>query len=78
MPICVRLPTGAANEAELGIFDVDDRGTVVDWSKTRAYGMGFNGLYLNLAGRERDDPRTAGTVEAGSVQPGPAAGGSPR
>lgn len=24
----------------------------VDWSKTRAYGMGFNGLYLNLAGRE--------------------------
>jgi predicted AlkP superfamily phosphohydrolase/phosphomutase len=25
---------------------------VVDWSKTRAYGIGFNGLYLNLAGRE--------------------------
>ena len=25
---------------------------VVDWSKTRAYGMGFNGLYLNLEGRE--------------------------
>jgi len=25
---------------------------VVDWSKTRAYGMGFNGLYVNLAGRE--------------------------
>ena len=24
----------------------------VDWSKTRAYGMGFNGLYLNIAGRE--------------------------
>ena len=24
----------------------------VDWSKTRAYGMGFNGLYLNLSGRE--------------------------
>jgi hypothetical protein len=24
----------------------------VDWSKTRAYGIGFNGLYLNLAGRE--------------------------
>ncbi|QDU65838.1 alkaline phosphatase family protein [Engelhardtia mirabilis] len=30
----------------------------VDWSKTRAYGMGFNGLYLNLAGRELDDPHT--------------------
>ncbi|MDF1837920.1 MAG: alkaline phosphatase family protein, partial [Planctomycetota bacterium] len=24
----------------------------VDWSKTRAYGLGFNGLYLNLKGRE--------------------------
>jgi predicted AlkP superfamily phosphohydrolase/phosphomutase len=26
----------------------------VDWSKTRAYGIGFNGLYLNLAGREAE------------------------
>lgn len=26
----------------------------VDWSKTRAYGIGFNGLYLNLAGRESE------------------------
>jgi predicted AlkP superfamily phosphohydrolase/phosphomutase len=25
----------------------------VDWSRTRAYGLGLNGLYLNLAGRER-------------------------
>jgi predicted AlkP superfamily phosphohydrolase/phosphomutase len=24
----------------------------VDWSRSRAYGIGFNGLYLNLAGRE--------------------------
>jgi predicted AlkP superfamily phosphohydrolase/phosphomutase len=24
----------------------------VDWSRTRAYGIGFNGLYLNLRGRE--------------------------
>jgi len=24
----------------------------VDWEKTSAYGVGFNGLYLNLAGRE--------------------------
>jgi len=30
----------------------------VDWSKTKAYGMGFNGLYLNLAGRELDNPET--------------------
>jgi predicted AlkP superfamily phosphohydrolase/phosphomutase len=27
-------------------------GEDVDWSKTRAYGIGFNGLYLNLEGRE--------------------------
>jgi predicted AlkP superfamily phosphohydrolase/phosphomutase len=27
--------------------------TDVDWSRTAAYGIGFNGLYLNLAGRER-------------------------
>ncbi len=26
----------------------------VDWSQTRAYGIGLNGLYLNLRGRERD------------------------
>lgn len=26
----------------------------VDWSRTRAYGLGLNGLYLNLAGRERN------------------------
>ena len=33
----------------------------VDWSRTRAYGLGINGLYLNLKGRERD-----GIVEPGS------------
>jgi len=32
----------------------------VDWSRTRAYGLGLNGLYLNLRGRER----------YGIVQPG--------
>lgn len=32
----------------------------VDWSRTRAYTMGLNGLYLNLKGRERE----------GTVQPG--------
>ena len=26
----------------------------VDWSRTRAYGLGFNGLYLNLRGREEN------------------------
>lgn len=31
-----------------GRIGLDD----VDWSRSRAYGIGFNGLYLNLAGRE--------------------------
>jgi predicted AlkP superfamily phosphohydrolase/phosphomutase len=33
----------------------------VDWSGTRAYGLGLNGLYLNLRGRERE-----GIVEPGA------------
>jgi predicted AlkP superfamily phosphohydrolase/phosphomutase len=33
----------------------------VDWSRTRAYGLGLNGLYLNIRGRERE-----GVVEAGA------------
>jgi predicted AlkP superfamily phosphohydrolase/phosphomutase len=33
----------------------------VDWGQTRAYGMGLNGLYVNLRGRE----------EYGVVEPGP-------
>ena len=32
----------------------------VDWSSTTAYGLGINGLYLNMKGRERD-----GIVEPG-------------
>jgi predicted AlkP superfamily phosphohydrolase/phosphomutase len=32
----------------------------VEWSSTKAYGLGINGLYLNLKGRERD-----GIVEPG-------------
>jgi len=26
----------------------------VDWSRTKAYGLGINGLYINLAGREKN------------------------
>jgi predicted AlkP superfamily phosphohydrolase/phosphomutase len=32
----------------------------VDWNATRAYGLGLNGLYLNLRGRERDGVVAAG------------------
>jgi predicted AlkP superfamily phosphohydrolase/phosphomutase len=43
----------------------------VDWSRTRAYALGINGLYINVAGREKDgvvDPgqreRLAGEIAA--------------
>ena len=39
----------------------------VDWSKTRAYGMGFNGLYLNLEGREGVDPVTGEVIGAPGI-----------
>ncbi len=34
----------------------------VDWSQTRAYGLGLNGLYINLRGREKN-----GIVEPGAA-----------
>ncbi len=37
--------------------------TDCDWSRTQAYGLGINGLYLNLKGREAD-----GIVEPGDEQ----------
>jgi predicted AlkP superfamily phosphohydrolase/phosphomutase len=41
--------------------------TDVDWSRTAAYGIGFNGLYLNLKGREASgivEPEQAGALMA--------------
>ena len=54
-----------------GTFDHDgDADTaalsVVDWERTKAYGVGFNGLYLNLAGREGCD--AAGQAVPGAGQ----------
>ncbi len=39
------LKPGAEKKAESSVLDID-------WSRTAAYGMGFNGLYLNLKNRE--------------------------
>ena len=36
----------------------------VDWSKTKAYGLGFNGLYLNIEGREAEGIVPPGKVDA--------------
>jgi predicted AlkP superfamily phosphohydrolase/phosphomutase len=49
------LKSGAESKPETSIFDID-------WSNTAAYGIGFNALYLNLEGRERD-----GIVEPGKA-----------
>jgi predicted AlkP superfamily phosphohydrolase/phosphomutase len=38
----------------------------VDWSGTRAYGLGLNGLYINMRGRDRDGIVAAG-VEANAL-----------
>jgi predicted AlkP superfamily phosphohydrolase/phosphomutase len=39
-------------------------GRLVDWASTRAYGLGLNGLYVNLKGRERDGIVGAGERDA--------------
>ncbi|MGZ4730652.1 MAG: alkaline phosphatase family protein, partial [Terriglobales bacterium] len=44
------------------ISDQNEAFATVDWSRTRAYGLGLNGLYLNLKGRERQ-----GIVEPGAA-----------
>jgi len=51
------LKEGASPSASAGS---EDYFKGVDWSRTRAYGLGLNALYLNLSGREKQ----------GIVQPG--------
>jgi predicted AlkP superfamily phosphohydrolase/phosphomutase len=53
------LNTWLKEQGYLAVLDPDlkqDPGLYgnVDWSKTRAYGLGLNGLYINVAGREKD------------------------
>jgi predicted AlkP superfamily phosphohydrolase/phosphomutase len=42
-------------EGYLALRDSPSRESLghIDWARTQAYGLGLNGLYLNLAGRER-------------------------
>ncbi len=56
------LNTWLRNNAYASLLDFSEGGLLqnVDWNHTRAYGLGFNGLYVNLKGRERN----------GIVQPG--------
>ena len=62
------LPQDDENWEEVLIYDYIQPGAV-DWTKTRAYGMGFNGLYLNLEGREKDIEGTD-AIESGIVRRG--------
>jgi predicted AlkP superfamily phosphohydrolase/phosphomutase len=63
------LNTWLKNEGYLTARDPnlkDDPGLYanVDWSRTRAYGLGLNGLYINVAGREKDGVVDPGQREA--------------
>jgi predicted AlkP superfamily phosphohydrolase/phosphomutase len=40
----------------------------VDWSGTRAYGLGLNGLYINLRGRDRDGIVSPGAEASALIQ----------
>jgi len=46
----------------------DDGFADVDWPKTQAYALGLNGLYLNLAGRERNGIVHPGVEAAGVMR----------
>jgi predicted AlkP superfamily phosphohydrolase/phosphomutase len=56
------LNNGYITRRETGGNDSVEPFADVDWSRTRAYGLGLNGLYLNLRGRERE-----GIVESGAA-----------
>jgi predicted AlkP superfamily phosphohydrolase/phosphomutase len=51
----IKLKDGASADYEVPLGNVD-------WTRTRAYGIGLNGLYLNLHGRE-----SHGIVESGAA-----------
>jgi len=56
------------DEGYLALVDDKRTGHIVagdvDWSRTRAYGLGFNGLYLNIAGREGQGIVAPGEADA--------------
>ena len=56
------LNNGYITRKEGASGDASEPFSDVDWSRTRAYGLGLNGLYLNMRGREREgivDPEQA-------------------
>jgi len=64
----VNLNGWLADRGYLVMRDLPDKANITrdaDWSRSAAYGIGLNGLYLNLKGRERDGLVTP--EERGSV-----------
>jgi predicted AlkP superfamily phosphohydrolase/phosphomutase len=51
----IKLKDGASADSEVPLANVD-------WSQTRAYGIGLNGLYINLRGRESNGIVVPGTT----------------
>jgi len=56
------LNNGYITRKEGAASNPDEPFADVDWNHTRAYGLGLNGLYLNVRGRERD-----GIIEPGAA-----------
>ncbi len=55
---------GLAHDSET--HEIDWENTSIDWRRTKAYGLGFNGIYLNRQGREVEgivsDAEAAGLI----------------
>ncbi len=60
------LKNGYIKLKKAGDADSNEPLANVDWSGTRAYGLGLNGLYINKRGRDRDGIVAAG-VEANAL-----------
>jgi predicted AlkP superfamily phosphohydrolase/phosphomutase len=60
------LNNGYIKMKKAGDADSNEPLANVDWSGTRAYGLGLNGLYINMRGRDRDGIVAAG-VEANAL-----------
>ncbi|MFT7461955.1 MAG: putative AlkP superfamily phosphohydrolase/phosphomutase, partial [Pseudohongiellaceae bacterium] len=43
---------GLAHDGDTG--EIDWNATSIDWRRTKAYGLGFNGIYINREGREAE------------------------
>jgi predicted AlkP superfamily phosphohydrolase/phosphomutase len=69
----VNLNTWLMREGFMTLDDPSNTGPAemfahVDWTKTKAYALGLNSLYLNLKGREQDGSVSAGDESEGLIR----------